>query len=120
MNQKNKKKTTGNLARQQKILETLKQGKYQYAINSTVKYFTTKDDNDSHEHPCYVDAFGWGNKATNGMLPMSYSEPNDIRLYDKVTNLAGAEQQLEKLKAIKKEQDDLYIQLENMPYDDKK
>lgn len=54
------------------------------------------------------------------MLPMSYSEPNDIRLYDKVTNLAGAEQQLEKLKEIKKEQDDLYIQLENMPYDDKK
>ena len=51
-------KTTSNLKRQQKILETLKQGKYKDAINSAVKYFTTKDDNDSHEHPLYVDAFG--------------------------------------------------------------
>ncbi len=102
-------KTTSNLKRQQKILETLKQGKYKDAINSAVKYFTTKDDNDSHEHPLYVDAFGWGNEATNDMLSTSYLDTNNVKLYDKVTNLEGAEQHLERLKEIKKEQDDLYI-----------
>lgn len=43
------------------------------------------------------------------MLSTSYLDTNNVKLYDKVTNLEGAEQHLERLKEIKKEQDDLYI-----------
>lgn len=114
------KQTNDELERQQKILDTEEKGRFQSAYNAAKNYFTSVDDNDSHDHPWYVDAFGglFANEATNGYLSTSYRKTNGVAVYDRITNIEGANQHLERVKELKAEQEDLYNQLANMSYND--